>query len=159
MRYGINNIHWQTIMMDNEQAMITSLHENIPQLNVRSCFFHFGQAIQRWISHNGLQIFYNEEDSTLKVYVGLVRALGLLQVNEVIEGYDLIIRSIEYQNMLRRGEELNLIDNINLLNTYLRRNYINANNIMLWNVYDLNDHRTNNDMEGYHHRLRERFTE
>jgi len=75
MRYGINNIHWQIIMMDNEQAMITSLHENIPQLNVRSCFFHFGQAIQRWISHNGLQIFYNEEDSTLKVYVGLVRAL------------------------------------------------------------------------------------
>ena len=29
---------------------------------------------------------------------------------------------------------------------------------MLWNVNDLNDHRTNNDMEGYHHRLRERFT-
>jgi hypothetical protein len=91
--------------------------------------------------------------------VGLLRALGLLQVNEVIEGYYLIIRSMEYQNMLRRGEELNLINNINLLNTYLRRNYINANNIMLWNVYDLNDHRTNNDMEGYHHRLRERFTE
>ena len=65
---------------------------------------------------------------------------------------------MEYQNMLRRGEELNLINNINLLNTYLRRNYINANNIMLWNVNDLNDHRTNNDMEGYHHRLRERFT-
>ena len=45
VRYGINNIHWENIMMDNEQAMITSLHENIPQLNVRSCFFHFGQAI------------------------------------------------------------------------------------------------------------------
>ena len=38
------------------------------------------------------------------------------------------------------------------------RNYINVNNIMLWNINDLNDHRTNNDMEGYHHRLRERFT-
>jgi hypothetical protein len=63
--------------------------------------------------------------------VGLVRALVLLQVNEVIEGYDLIIRSMEYQNMLRRGEELNLINNIDLLNTYLRRNYINANNIII----------------------------
>jgi len=90
--------------------------------------------------------------------VGLLRALWLLQVNEVIEGYYLIIRSMEYQNMLRRGEELNLINNVNLWSTYLRRNYINANNIMLWNVNDLNDHRTNNDMEGYHHRLRERFT-
>jgi hypothetical protein len=49
-------------------------------------------------------------------------------------------------------------NNINLLNTYLRRHYINANNIMLWNINQLNDHRTNNDMEGYHYRLRERFT-
>jgi len=38
---------------------------------------------------------------------------------------------MEYQNMLRRGEELNLINNIDLLNTYLRRNYINANNIII----------------------------
>jgi len=48
--------------------------------------------------------------------------------------------------MLIRGEEFHLINNINLLNTYLWRNYRNANNIMLWNVNDLNDHRTNNDM-------------
>ena len=46
VRYGINNIHWENIMMDNEQAMIASLHDNTPQVNVRSCFFHFGQAIQ-----------------------------------------------------------------------------------------------------------------
>ena len=85
--------------------------------------------------------------------MGLVRTLGLLPVNEVMEGYDLIIGSMEYQNMLRRAEELHLINNINLLNTYLMRNYINVNNIMLWNVNDLNDHRTNNDMEGYHRRL------
>ena len=90
--------------------------------------------------------------------MGLVRALGLLPVDEVMEGYDLIIGSMEYQNMQRRGEELNVVNNINSLNTYLRRNYINANSIMLWNVNDLNDHRTNNDMEGYHHRLRVRFT-
>jgi hypothetical protein len=33
-----------------------------------------------------------------------------------------------------------------------------ALHIHLWNVHKLNDHRTNYDMEGYHHRLRERFT-
>ena len=49
-------------------------------------------------------------------------------------------------------------NNINLLITYLTDNYINNNSIPQWNVHDLNDHRTNNDMEGYHHRLRERFT-
>ena len=46
--------------------------------------------------------------------MGLVRALGLLPVNEVMEGYHLIIGSLEYQNMLRRAEELHLINNINL---------------------------------------------
>ena len=50
------------------------------------------------------------------------------------------------------------MNNINLLITYLTDDYINNNNIPQWNVHDLNDHRTNNDMEGYHHRLRERFT-
>jgi len=85
VRYGINNIHWENIMMDNEQAMIASLHDNVPQVNVRSCFFHFGQAIQRWICNNGLQIFYIEDDSTLKVYVGLVKALGPVPVNEVLD--------------------------------------------------------------------------
>ena len=53
--------------------------------------------------------------------MGLVRTLGLLPVNEVMEGYHLIIGSLEYQNMLRRAEELHLINNINLLNTYLMR--------------------------------------
>ena len=50
------------------------------------------------------------------------------------------------------------MSNIYALQTYLTRNYINNINIPQWNVHELNDHRTNNDMEGYHHRLRERFT-
>ena len=76
----MDNIHWESIMMDNEQAMISALNNNLPQLQVNLCYFHVGQAIQRWISTHGLQIFYNEEDSLLKKFVGLVRALGLLPV-------------------------------------------------------------------------------
>ena len=59
-----------------------------------------------------------------------------------------------YQQIRIRGEELHLMNNINALQTYLTRNYINNINIPQWNVHELNDHRTNNDMEGYHHRLR-----
>jgi len=79
------------------------------------------------------------------VFLGLIRALGLLPINDVMIGYQVIL-------------ELQLINNINSLTTYLTVNYINTNKIPQWNVHDLNDHRTNNDMEGYHHRLRERFT-
>ena len=55
-----------------------------------------------------------------------------------------------YQQIRIRGEELHLMNIINALQTYLTRNYINNINIPQWNVHDLNDHRTNNDMEGYH---------
>ena len=83
-------------------------------------------------------------------YVGLVRALGMLPINDVMNGYQLLIESDHYQQIRIRGEEQHLMNNINALQTYLTRNYINNINIPQWNVHDLNDHRTNNDMEGYH---------
>ena len=86
--------------------------------------------------------------------LGLVRALGILPINYVMNGYQLLIESDHYQQIRIRGEELHLMNNINALQTYLTRNYINNINIPQWNVHELNDHRTNNDMEGYHHRLR-----
>ena len=157
IRYNINNIHWESIMMDNEQAMISALNNNLPQLQINLCYFHVGQAIQRWISTHGLQIFYNENDSLLKIFVGIVRALGLLPVIDVLDGYNLIIESEHYQALMIRADELHLVNNINALTTYLRNNYMDPIKIPQWNVYALDDHRTNNDMEGYHHRLRERF--
>ena len=53
------------------------------------------------------------------------------------------------------AKEINLINNLNALTTYLRNYYINQIKILQWNVYALDDHRTNNDMEGYHHRIKE----
>ena len=61
--------------------------------------------------------------------------------------------------MLTRANELDIpVVIINLLMTYFTDNYINVINLQQWNVFELQDHRTNNDLEGYHHRLRERFT-
>jgi hypothetical protein len=41
-------------------------------------------------------MFYNEPNSKLKILVGLVRSLGLLPSNDVMEGYGLIIGSQHY---------------------------------------------------------------
>ena len=150
--YNINNIQWQHVMMDHEEAMISALNIHLPAVQIHLCYFHVGQAIQRWVSHHGLQVYYNEEHSTLKVFLGFIRALGLLPINDVMVAYQVILDSNHYQQILLRSEELQLRNNINLLITYLTDNYINNNSIPQWNVHDLNDHRTNNDMEGYHHR-------
>ena len=142
--YNINNIHWQHVMMDHQEAMISALNIDLPAVQIHLCYFHVGQAIQRWVSHHGLQVYYNEEHSTLKVFLGFIRALGLLLINDVMVAYHVILDSNHYQQILVRGEELQLRNNINLLITYLTDNYINNNNIPQWNVHDLNDHRTNN---------------
>jgi hypothetical protein len=68
-----------------------------------------------------------------------------------LDGYNEIIESEHYQLLVIRAEEINLINNLNALTTYLRNNCINQIKIPQWNVYALEDHRTNNDMEGYHH--------
>ena len=76
-----------------------------------------------------------------------------------MEGYGLIIGSQHYVDILTRANELDIpVVIINLLMTYFTDNYINVINLQQWNVFELQDHRTNNYLEGYHHRLRERFT-
>jgi hypothetical protein len=89
--YNINNIQWQHVMMDHEQAMISAIEIQLPDVHIHLCYFHVGQAIQRWVSQHGLQIYYNEEHSTLKVFLGLIRALGLLPINDVMIGYQVIL--------------------------------------------------------------------
>ena len=91
--YNINNIQWQHVMMDHEEAMISALQNQLPDVHIHLCYFHVGQAIQRWVSQHGLQIYYNEENSTLKVFLGLIRALGLLPINDVMIGYQVILDS------------------------------------------------------------------
>ena len=69
-------------------------------------------------------MYYNEEHSTLKVFLGFIRALGLLPVNDVMLAYQVILDSDHYQQIIIRGTELQLMNNINLLLTYLTDNFI-----------------------------------
>lgn len=92
------------------------------------CYFHIGQAIQRWITDNGLKVYYNEEDSSLKVLE------GLLPISDVMNGCQLLRESNHCQQIRIRGEDLHLMNNINSLHAYLIRNYINNINIPQWNV-------------------------
>ena len=78
-------------MMDHEEAMISALSIHLPAVQIHLCYFYVGQAIQRWVSHHGLQVYYNEEHSTLKVFLGFIRALGLLPINDAMVAYHVIL--------------------------------------------------------------------
>jgi len=61
--------------------------------------------------------------------------------------------------MLTRANELDIpVVIMCLLMTCFTDNYVNVINLQQWNAFELQDHRTNNDLEEYHHRLREIFT-
>ena len=64
------------------------------------------------------------------MFLGFIRALELLPINDVtlMVGYRVILASNHYQQIIVRGEELQLRYNINLLITYLTDNYINDKN-------------------------------
>jgi hypothetical protein len=47
-------IHWTNVKTDFEDALINSVHDIFPEVNVNGCYFHFSQAINRWIQINGL---------------------------------------------------------------------------------------------------------
>ena len=76
-----------------------------------------------------------------------------------MEGYGLIIGSQHYVDMLTRANELDIpVVIMCLLMTCFTDNYVNVINLQQWNVFELQDHRTSNDLEWYNHWLRERFT-
>jgi len=51
------------------------------------------------------------------------------EVLEAMEAYHTILDSDHYQQIIIRGRELQLMNRINSLITYLTNNYINVNNI------------------------------
>ena len=56
-----DNLNPVTIMVDFEQAMINSVHQVLPNTQVKGCFYHLSQNVYRKIQEHGLQQWYQEE--------------------------------------------------------------------------------------------------
>ena len=150
-------IRWQRIMMDNEVAMINAVRNLVPNINISLCYFHVCQAIQRWLTEHGLILAYKERGD-FYIFVRILRALAFLPINQVMDTYnnglnDLYELALQYLiyffNPNDNEDEIDLaIARMNAFMQYMEINYINDAKIPLWNVYNLDDHRTNNDLEG-----------
>ena len=47
-------IRWNSLKVDFEDALINAFTETFPLVNIEGCYFHFGQAINRWLQNHGL---------------------------------------------------------------------------------------------------------
>ena len=87
----------QTIMVDFEKALRISLSQVFPSAVVDGCFFHFCQAVLRWVRENGLKKAYDEgtydpltktwTPGPVRVWVRRLMQLAFLPVDEVVPSF------------------------------------------------------------------------
>ena len=128
------NLNPVTIMVDFEQAMINSVHQVLPNTQVKGCFYHFSQNVYRKIQEHGLQQRY-QEDTDFALKLRMIPALTFVLPQDVIAAFE------EYFEDTYAGRSQH----------QRRRPPIFGND--LWNMFDRAQDelpRTNNSVEGWH---------
>ena len=80
------NLNPVTIMVDFKQAMINSVHQVLPNTQVKGCFYHFSQNIYRKIQEHGLQQRY-QEDTDFVLKLRMIPALAFVPPQDVIAAF------------------------------------------------------------------------
>ena len=72
------------MMSDLELAIINAAKENFPENHINTCFYHLLQTLYRKIQKLGLQVAFNDPESTeVNDFVLLTGVLALVPVGEV----------------------------------------------------------------------------
>ena len=129
---------------DFELATIQAIELAFPTTEVKGCFFHFAQALNRKISKLGLQAAYRE-DATFSRFVRQTVALAFVPLRFVRLAWQPIKMSAP--NLPRVDKFISYFEAIWLVGNFSPR---------LWNVYetDSGSHRTNNHVDGWHNKLK-----
>ena len=137
------NWNVQSITMDFESAMWQACRSVFPSASLHGCFFHWSQAIWRKVQDLGLQSAYRN-DPIVRDSVRHLLGLPFLP-------YWFIPRTFRFlSNLANTGELARLFRYVN--ETWVEGNEWRPQH---WSVFD-RDIRTNNDLEGWHHRLNNR---
>ena len=126
--------------MDLEYAMWRAAAKVLPQVTVHGCGFHWSQAVFRQLKDRTKATFMKDKGT----YVFVKKLLALLYLTA--EEIPTVFTAIVQEHQLSSG--------LQSLVTYVRNNWIESSCFPLpkWSVYNCAD-RTNNDLEGYHHKL------
>jgi hypothetical protein len=136
------------VTVDFEQGAIRSLKTVFPNASVKGCNFHYNQCIFKKIQSLGLQSdYYNSSDDdpgSVKALVQQTGALAFMPPSKIDELWSTIMDQFEH---LARSQDF--FD-------YYTDTWIDEGCLFprgLWNYYDFSGARTNNGLEGWHHRL------
>lgn len=125
------------VISDFESGLIPAVSACLQNARHQGCHFHFCQAIYRQVQSLGLTNAYMT-DPTMRIQIRQLMALAFVPV--------VIVRIVFGQLQAASAAQLGpLFD-------YFNRQWLTNIRTSMWNVYGVT-RRTNNDVEGWHHRL------
>ena len=128
------------LVLDFEKAVWKAAGHEMPRVTLKGCVFHWAQALWRKVQDIGLQTAYTGNSSVRK-FIRRLLALPFLPAQE--------IQSMFY-HLQGKGTTARLRE----LTDYIEVTWITSRlwPVEVWCVYG-QAVRTNNDVEGWHHRL------
>lgn len=144
----VSRHRWRPTNMtcDFEQAIISAVGTEFPNIEIGGCYFHFTNNMWKHVQDLGLARAYRQ-DEQLKKVIRKLMALGYLPRALVRMNFDLLRRRNSTARLMHLYPALaDFFD-------YVSNNYINGQYpITLWNVYDRDmETRTNNRVESEFH--------
>ena len=108
---------------------------------IRGCYFHFNQAVWRWVQTHGHSVLYKENEP-FRAFIQSSSAIPFVPVSYLQLAWCGLKSSVpeqpEYSDFI----------------SYFERTWISGVfPLKLWNHYDNAGPRTNNDLESWHNRL------
>ena len=136
------------ITTDYEQGAISAIKRVFPNSTIKGCNFHYNQCLFRKLQELGLQKGYydssSNDETSVKCLLQATGALAFMPIDkintlwcDIMEKFDHISRSQEFFDYVTE--------------TWIDDGCLFPRNI--WNYYNFYGPRTNNGLEGWHHRL------
>ncbi|XP_061184450.1 uncharacterized protein LOC133192458 [Saccostrea echinata] len=112
-------------------------------IRIHGCAFHWGQAVWRHVQEIRLQMDYSQQDGVFK-FVRKLLALPFLPEEQIPVAFNTLKETVTSDRLIQ-------------LTNYKERTWINGDiwTPSSWTVYRMTV-RTNNDVEGWHHRINRR---
>ncbi|MEM7106559.1 MAG: hypothetical protein AAF502_25780 [Bacteroidota bacterium] len=135
---------WSTISSDFEIAIHKGAKNVFPNINIRGCFFHYGQAIYNKVKSMGWAAVY-KNDYSFYVSIRRLIALGMVPAPQKYRYF------VEIYNDSTDPRYHKFCDD------YFVRTWLIRYSQNIWDWYNVQK-RTNNDVEGWHNRLNKFFS-